>query len=551
MQGLSHVDWGEGLNKQSFVKGAAILTLAGLSVRLVGAFFRIILAMLISDEGIGLFQMAYPIYSTLLAVSTAGIPIAISKLVAESLARGNYRGAYRTFRIALTILAVSGLAISAVLYFGAELFTRVVTQDPRAYLPLVSISPAIFFVTVMSAYRGFFQGQQQMMPTALSQIVEQIGRVAIALFLVVILLPRGLEFAAAGASFGAAAGALCGLILLMLIWLRQKRSFLYHVEVQSIADEQTFSRIVYRIFALAVPITLGSLVMPLITIVDLSIVPQRLHAAGFDTGRATALYGQLTGMASPIVHIPTVITVALAITLVPAISEALALQQIRLVQERAYMAVRMTLLLGLPSAFGLFLLAEPITVLLFGNAEAGAVLAVLSLGVIFLTLYQTTSGILQGLGKTMDPVVSLFWGAVVKTGLTWWLTSLPALHIRGAALATVIGFGVAAMLNIYRVQVLIGMPLRPMHTLFKPLLSSMGMGAVILLLYQKISACHVLIGPSLANKAATLCSVTAGVFVYTLLLFILGGICREDLLMVPKIGSRLVSIADKFSLLRG
>ena len=228
MQGLNPVDWGEGLTKQSFVKGAAILTLAGLSVRFVGAFFRIVLAMLISDEGIGLFQMAYPIYSTLLAVSTAGIPIAISKLVAENLARGNYRGAYRTFRIALTILALSGFAISAVLYFGAELFTRVVTQDPRAYLPLISISPAIFLVTVMSAYRGFFQGQQQMMPTALSQIAEQIGRVVIALLLVVILLPRGLEYAAAGASFGAAAGAFCGLVLLMFIWLRQKRSFLYN-----------------------------------------------------------------------------------------------------------------------------------------------------------------------------------------------------------------------------------------------------------------------------------------------------------------------------------
>ena len=402
-------------------------------MRFVGAFFRIALAALIGDEGVGLFQMAYPIYATLLAVSTAGIPIAISKLVAENLARRNYRGAYRIFRIALFLLAVSGLAISAVLYFGAGFFVRTVTQDSRAYLPLVSISPAIFLVTVMSAYRGFFQGQQQMMPTALSQIAEQIGRVAIALLLVAALLPRGLEFAAAGASFGAAAGAFFGLLLLMLIWLKQKGKFMADLERQRMQDGQPFKNIVFSIFALSIPITLGSLVMPLITIVDLAVVPHRLHAAGFDTGRSTALYGQLTGMASPIVHIPTIITVALAISLVPAISEALALGKTRLVQERSYLATRMTLLLSLPSALGLYLLAEPITVLLFKNAEAGAVLAAMSLGVVFLTLYQTTSGILQGLGRTMDPVVSLFWGALVKTILTWWLTSLPALHIRGAA----------------------------------------------------------------------------------------------------------------------
>ena len=539
------------MTKQSFIKGAAILTMAGLSVRFVGAFFRIVLAMFIGDEGIGLFQMAYPVYSTLLAISTAGVPIAISKLVAESLARGDYRGAYRTFRVALSILALSGLIISVVLYLGAEYFVGIITDDPRAYLPLVSISPAIFLVTVMSAYRGFFQGQQQMMPTALSQIAEQLGRVVIALLLVLYLLPLGLEYAAAGASFGAAAGALCGLLLLVFAWFKQKKRFMNQMHRQRVTHTVTSQAIIYRIFALSLPITLGSLVMPLITIVDLSIVPRRLIAAGFDTARATALYGQLTGMASPIMHIPTIITVALAISLVPAISEALALKRNRLVQERAYLAVRMTLLLGLPSAFGLFLLAEPITVLLFQNAEAGEVLAVMALGVVFLTLYQTTSAILQGLGRTMDPVVTLFWGAAVKMGLTWYLTAWPQLHIKGAALATVVGFGVAAILNVYRVQLLIDMPLRPVETLLKPLTASLGMAGAVILLTQRFTALHTLLGPSLGNKGVTLLAILAGILVYAVLLFIFGGIRREDLLMMPKYGERLVRLAEKFHLLRG
>jgi stage V sporulation protein B len=539
------------LTKQSFIKGAVILTMAGASVRFLGAFFRIILAMLIGDEGIGLFQMAYPVYSTLLAVSTAGIPIAISKLVAENLAYGNYRGAYKIFRVALAILALSGLAVSVGLYFGAGFITRTITQDPRAYYALISISPAIFFVTVMSAYRGFFQGQQQMMPTAMSQIAEQVGRVAVALLLVVLLLPMGLEYAAAGAGFGAAAGALFGLALLLVIWLRQKKEFSHRLRTQSIKDHQTVGSVMYNIIALSVPITLGSLVMPLITIVDLTLVPQRLHAAGFATARATALYGQLTGMASPIVHIPTIITVALAISLVPAISEARALKNIVLIKERAYMAVRMTLLLGLPSAFGLYLLAEPITVLLFQNAEAGRVLAVMSLGVVFLTLFQTTSAILQGLGRTMDPVVNLFWGAAVKTILTWYLTALPTMHIGGAALATVIGFGVAAVMNVYRVQVLTGMPLRPLESLFKPLVASFAMSAAVLFLYQHQDVLHSVLGSSLGSKAATLLAVSVGAFVYTVFLFILGGIKRDDLMVLPKIGPVLVRLAERLHILRG
>ncbi len=538
------------MTKQSFVKGAAILTLAGLSVRLVGAFFRIVLGMLIGDEGMGLFQMAYPVYSTLLAVSTAGIPIAISKLIAERLARNDYYGAHRIFRVALAILAISGLAISALLLLGADFFANSVAQDPRAALPLASIAPAIFLVTVMSAYRGFFQGQQQMLPTALSQIAEQLGRVIAALLLVVVLLPRGLEHAAAGASFGAAAGALAGLVILLFIWGRQRPVFLGRVRAQHKSDQSPFISIVYQIFTLSVPITMGSLVMPLVTLVDLGIVPLRLHDAGFDTSRATALYGQLTGWATPLIHIPTIITVALAITLVPAISEAVALNKISQVRERSYMAFRLTMLLGLPAAVGLYLLAEPIMVLLFQSAEAGPVLAVLSFGVVFLTLYQTTSGILQGLGRPVEPVKSLLYGALIKTALTWTLTANAALNIRGAALATVIGFGLAALINVYRVRQFTGMPLHAMDTIAKPLAASTGMGIAVIVVYERMEGLTAMLGPSYANALATMAAIFAGILVYVLVMFIIGGIRRKDLETIPRVGPLLVRFAEKLFLLR-
>ncbi len=539
------------MTRQSFVRGAAILTLAGMSVRIVGAFFRIVLAMLIGDEGVGLFQMAYPVYSTLLAVSTAGIPIAISKLVAENLAAGDYRGASRIFRVALSILTVSGLAITGVLFLAAGFFARNVAQDPRAYLPLVSIAPAIFLVTVMSAYRGFFQGQQQMLPTALSQITEQVGRVITALLLVVVLAPRGLEYAAAGASFGAVAGAFAGLLVLLVFWGKQRTAFLKRLRERHGEGGRPFWAIIGDILRLAVPITLGSLVMPLITIVDLSIVPQRLHDAGFDTGKATALYGQLTGMATPLVHIPTIITVALAISLVPAISEAVALKRTRIIRDRSFLAVRLTLLLAVPSAAGLYLLAEPITAFLFDNPEAGAVLAAMAPGVIFLTLYQTTSGILQGLGHPAEPVKSLFLGALVKTVLTWLLTANILLHTKGAAYATVAGFGLAAFLNFYRVCRLSGMPLRPVETLLKPLIASAAMGVAVISIYGRLSRLFLLTGPARANAAAVLSAITAGVMVYGVMLFVLGAVTRSDLMTIPRVGPALVRVAEKLHLLRG
>lgn len=539
------------MTRQSFVKGAAILTAAGLSARLVGAFFRIILAAFIGDEGVGLYQMAYPVYSTLLAISTAGIPVAVSKLVAENLARDDYQGAYRVFRTALVLLATSGLVISAVMFLGAELFAVHVARDPRAYWPLVAISPAIFIVTIMAAFRGFFQGQQQMTPTAVSQFLEQVFRVVAALLLVVLLLPYGLEQAAAGAAFGAAAGAAAGLGILLVIWRKQRRAFFEQVRKGKSRDNSSFLSICYRILALSIPITVGSLVMPLLTFVDLLIVPMRLQAAGIDTERATALYGQLSGMAGPVVHIPTIMTVALAVSLVPAISEAVALNRIKLVQQRAYLAYRLTMLLALPSAAGLYLLAEPITTLLFQNPEAGGVLAAMSFSVVFLTLYQTTSAVLQGIGKPAEPVKALFYGAMLKVLLTVLLTAWSGLPIlKGAALATVIGFGLAALFNMYQVSKLTGMSFRFTETLFKPLLASAVMGAVVTWAYRAVLGAAVAWGQNRGNAVATLAAIAAGAAMYGLVLSLVGGITEEDLKTVPRVGEAMARIAKKLHLIR-
>lgn len=539
---------GKGLTRgHSFVKGALILTAAGLSVRLLGAGLRIFLAAVMGDEGIGLYQMAYPIYTTLLAVSTAGIPIAVSKLVAENLAQGDYRGGYRVFKTAFLILTLLGAFFSLVLYFGADFFVQNIVKDPRAFYPLVSISPAIFLVTIVSAFRGFFQGQHEMKPTAISQVVEQLGRIAVVVLLVFLLLPLGLEFAAAGATFGAVAGAVFALAVLLIIYIRNRRSFEMQLQRQRVMREFSTGQVLYRIFALSLPITMGSLVIPLTNLVDLSVVPMRLHEAGFSTTEATSLYGQLTGMANSVIQFPIILTIALAMSLVPAISEAQTLQNAVLIRRRTDMALRITHIFSIPAALGLFVLAEPTTLVLFDNAPAAYPLSVLSFGIIFLSLYTSTSGILQGLGHPMEPVKHMLLGALLKFGLSWFLTAIPALHIGGAAFSTVAGFLLASSLNLRRVSYYTGWRYNVKDHLLKPLLAALPMALAVNLLVS-ITWFEGLFSVRLAQAASLAAAVVLGMVVYALALFLVKGVYQEDLQSIPRVGPWLVRVARRFKL---
>ena len=536
---------------QSFIKGALILTAAGFLVRFIGAVLRIYLAAVMGPEGIGLYQMAYPIYTTLLAISSAGIPIAISKLVAENLAFGDYRGGYRVFRVSLLILAILGGVFSLLLYFGADYFVRNIAKDPRAYLPLVSISPAILLVTVLSALRGYFQGQQKMVPTAISQIVEQLGRVAIVIALVYLLLPVGLEHAAAGAAFGAVAGAFCGLLVLLYFYYRERGSYAGKMHRQSIRRTFHLQEVLYRIFALAVPITLGSLVTPLINMIDLSVVNLRLPVAGFTTAEATALYGLLTGMAGSVVQFPLILTISLAMSLVPAVSEAQALKDSFRVRERIDLAMRITLFFSIPASFGLFVLAEPTTTVLFGNVDAAYPLVMMSFGLIFLSLYTSTTGILQGLGYVIEPVKYMLVGAALKFILSWILTADPRLHIGGAALSTVISFLLASFLNINKVSAVTGWRLNFKELVLKPLAASVVMSVAAYSCYNFGLGFWPATLPSRLVQALSLtAAILLGLFVFLIILFLLGGFHARDLQAIPRLGEPLLKIARRLNLVK-
>ncbi len=538
-------------NNSDFVRGATILAVAGITARVIGAVFRVVLAAILGDEGIGLYQYAYPIYSTLLVLATAGIPVALSKIMAEKIALKDYREAQRVFKVAFILLAVSGLAITLVMLLGAEYISLKLIKDVKAVYPLIAISPAIFFVTIMASLRGFFQGQQNMAPTAVSQLLEQLVRVGFSTLLVLLLIPLGLEYAAAGATSGAVTGGLAGLLLLSILYLKKRTELKRLGDKQKDHHPESVKRIIGRILTLAVPVTIGGLVIPLITMVDLAIVPRQLLAAGFELERARALYGQLTGMAGSVVYFPNVVALALSMSLVPAISEAYALQKRCLIQSRSAVAIKLTALFSFPSALGLFLLAEPVTVLLFNNTEAGFSLAFMSWSVIPLCFYVTTTGLIQGLGRPILPALNMLCGGLVKTIFAWYLTAIPALNVGGAALASVVGLTVAAILNLNHVRRYTGWRVNWQEIVLLPLIATALMSVAVYFSY--VSIMHLgldLLSARSLNALAVLVAILFGIVVFGVALLLLGGIRQDEMRMIPYIGQPMEKIVSRIGLLR-
>lgn len=533
------------MSKDTFIKGALILTIAGVIVKIIGAVNRILLSRLLGGEGIGLYQLAYPIYLLALSISSAGIPVAISILVAEKVALADYQGANRVFRLSLILLSVLGIFFTVLLWFGAQwLIDWHFIRDPRAYYAILALTPAIFFVTILASYRGYFQGLQMMVPSAISQIVEQLVRVVTMIALAFMLLPRGIEYAAAGATFGAAPGAFLGLIVLLYYYYRARPVVKEQIRLQTIKSTESGGRIIARIIQLAIPVSLASIMVPIVANIDLLIVPARLEVAGYSTEQATELYGYLTGMAVSLINLPTILTASLAASLVPAISEAFTLGNRNVIIDRTAMAMRLTILICFPSFVGMWLLAAPISQMLYGTPNAGTSIAILSLGVVFLGIHQTTTGVLQGLGRTGIPVKNLIFSAGIKVVLSYILTAIPSLGIKGASWATVADFFFAAVLNMYWVGKLIGFTLDLRET-GKALVSVVIMGVIVSYSYNY--------GMELlaSNTLSTIAAITIGALSYGVSLLLVGGVKESDLKMVPTIGPKLIDVLKKFGLLRG
>lgn len=550
-----------------FLQGTLVLTIAGFVVKAIGSINWILLSRVLGGEGIGIYQMAFPIYLLALQVSSAGIPIAISIVTAEKVARCDYTGAKKVFTLSFNLLFITGLLCSLLMYFGSDwLISSGYIIDNRAYYSLIALSPAIFFVTLISCYRGYLQGWQLMTPTAISQIIEQLLRVVVMLGAGYLLLPYGLAAAAGGASLGAGIGAFGALVVLMYYYYKlprladgtplegtgtSQRANERHNKTTAtgndtdttVTDEMTSSdslsqrpviekessgSILYRLIKLAIPISLASVMLPLVANLDLFIVPRRLAVAGFSTGEATELFGYLTGMAVPLINLATIITAALATSLVPAISNAKSLNDAKGVFYRTSGAMRITFMATVPFTLMLYVLAEPVVTVIYNAPKAAEATQILAIAIFFLGLHQVTTGILQGLGKPTLPVINMGIAAICKVILNWNLTAIPWLGIAGASYATVADIGVAALLNLIWIKRYTGYFL-DISILWKNIVSAVIMGIAMYFIYGYIA-------PLMPMFLAMVISAAIGGVIYVIIMVLLKGLDRHDGQRMPIIG---------------
>ncbi|MBM7866400.1 oligosaccharide flippase family protein [Heliobacterium gestii] len=548
---------------QRLLTGALWLTGAGIVSKFLGAFYRIPLARILGSEGVGLYQMVYPVYTVALSLATAGLPVAISVLVAERASRGDHPAAYRFFLASFWLLLILGCGATFLLLRFAETIAHVVLRDDRTLYSLWAIAPAVLLTALMAAFRGFFQGYQQMAPTALSQVAEQIVRVATILAVSGVLVRYGIDVGAAGATSGAVAGGMAGLAVLWLFFYHWRRRI--HSGAYGAGQAETAAAMAGRrsrldspmggplaggrggradwvamwksLLVLSLPISLGGLVIPLMQTVDAALIPRGLQAAGFSASQAASLFGEFSGMANALVGFPIIVTGAVSASLVPAIASAWKGGHGLAAAERYRSALRLSGLLAWPAAFGMAALAGPICDLLFHAPGAAEPLFWLAPTIIPTAFYQVASAALQGMGRTAFPVLALALGAALKVAGNLFL--LPRWGLIGAAMGSNGAFLLSALLVLAYIGWRGGFAFPWGAALLKPALAATMMAG------YAISGAPFL--ASLAGEWAGLAlSVASAGLVYGLTLLAIGGIQERDLALLPRVGPPLAAWHRRF-----
>lgn len=571
--------------KTGFIKGALILAGANFLVKIIGAFFKVPLYNLIGEDGNGVFNVAYQIYTFMFIIATAGFPIAVSKMVAESVAKNDEYDARRIFETAAVLLGVIGLVGSIVLYAFADKLAALL-NNPDSEMAIRTIAPAVFFVSLVSAYRGYFQGRQNMYPTAASEVVEAsskliLGIVAASVIMSMRFTPynAGVSipeeifssshertvYSATGAIFGVTAGTFLALILMMIIFVcKEKRP--KPIGGQRIRPR---SEILKQLVVIAIPITIGASVSSLTSLVDLATIMNRLvinpdvfdnYAHIFAKGtefansmaeegwegivllqkKANSLYGMYTGQAQTMFNLPLTIVVGLSMSIVPAISTALAENKPRDAHEITASVLRITMLFALPCAMGFFVLSEPILKVLYSDANAYLLLQKLAPAVIFVALVSVSNAVLQAYGKVYYPVVNMLVGGIVKVLMNYML--IPLWGIDAAPVATTACYAIIAILNIICITCMMKVRLSVLYMVIKPVAAAVIMGAAVVLAYGALDK----IMPG--SKLVTIAAIGIGAIVYGIALIAVKGLKKEDVLNLPK-GAKIAEIMTKYKLL--
>ncbi len=527
--------------KKSFLNGALILAVAGLICKVIGAVYKIPLRNFIGEEAMGIYASIYPIYTFLLIFSTSGIPTAISKLVAQERSKGNLSGAHKVFLTSLKMLLIIGSITTLLMLIGSPLLADILKVD--SWHPVAAIAFSLLFVSLLSAYRGYYQGMQNMVPTAITQLIEQIIKLLAGFFFAIRWIKYGPAISAAGALLGITISELFAFLTIFLTYQKDKKKILTFKD-----HNDKSQQFIKSLLAIAIPMTIGGAVKPLVDIIDSVMVKNLLESYfNYPVEYINALYGFLKNDCGTLINMPSVLTVALSMALVPAISEALTLgSESSEVKSISATGIKLSLVIGLPCSVGLFTLAKEILSLLYvyitkdhggiiftGTDKlitTGHFMMILAFGVLFLSLIQTSAGILQGMGKVAIPVINLGIGMIVKIIMNIVLIPIPFLNIYAVPIGTVTCYAIAAVLDLIFVYKHTKMRLRISEVL-RPIGASLLM-AISVYIVKFIFSSQLLIGGTI-SKAITAFIILIAVIVYFIGICIFNVFDENDLKFMP------------------
>ncbi|MDQ0975713.1 stage V sporulation protein B [Neobacillus niacini] len=505
-----------------FLKGTFILLIAGLITRVLGFINRIVIARSIGEEGVGLYMMAYPTFILVVTLTQMGLPVAISKNIAEAEAKGNHQEVKKILVVSLAITISLSLIFTPALILLAPILSTTLFTDPRTYYPLVAIAPVVPIIAVSSVLRGYFQGRQNMRPSAVSQILEQLVRITLIAVMTRAFLPYGIEYAAAAAMVAAIIGEIVSLLYLMTTFKLKKRFRVRKNFFKSVhAGKKTFK----ELMEIALP-TMGSRMIGSVSwFFEPIIVAHSLALAGVAAVAATKQYGSLTGFAMPLLMLPSFITYSLATSLVPAISEANSKKNHKLIEHRLQQALRFAFLTGGLSVIVLYVLADPLMELMYGSTKGAYFIRLMAPFFLFYYYQGPLQAVLQALNLARAAMINSLIGAVVKTTVIFLLASQPSFGITGVALGIIVGFVLVTILHFATVLKKIS---------FSFYIRDYVKGAIIMTISAYLGYWlfeHILLGEHLVVRVLSAASGMS--LAYIILLIIVGLIKKDDLKRIP------------------
>ena len=531
--------------KQNYIHGAAILTVGVVIMKILGAIYKIPLGNILGDEGYSMFLSAYNVYNIFFTLATAGLPVALSRLIAESDANGRAANEEKTFRVALGTFAVIGIFFSLIMFLFPGWLAGTYLENPDATMSVKAMAPAILLVCLVSAYRGYCQGNGNMLPTTVDEVLEVLFKVIAGLILSTVLIRGGFgkPMGSAGAIFGVTVGGTVSL-LYMIFYKRRNYADLASSYTAGVHDPNdvpdddekvdSTRKIVKDILTIGIPIAIGATIMAILNSIDSKLCMNRLQsAAGFSYKEAKVLYG-IYGKAQTLFNLPAALTQPLNISCVPAIAGAIAVGKREFSTKVSEDSLRITAVVAMPMGFGLLTMAYPIINVLYpdSNAAGPALLRIMGVTSIFVCLVLMENAILQASGKERLPMYAMITGSLVKIVINWFLIANPKINIIGAPVGTFCGYLTMCLMDYAFIRKALGQNPNMGRVMGKPLLCSALMAVAALGSYAALTA---LLGQSwLALLASMGIAIGIAVIVYAVAVIRLRALTMEDLKLIPK-----------------